>query len=130
MRRRLEGLPIRSPQFGLRDKIAASRRKACGGNVPWGYEVRDRKLVVNEAEAAFVRSIFERFVATGSATVLAREHRQEGVRSNRGSVIQEGLFTGCSPTGFTCGGDDAAGTDEGARGGVGGAAILVWSARL
>ncbi len=78
----------------IRDKIAASRRKGMwmGGNVPWGYEVRDRKLVVNEAEAAVVRSIFERFVATGSATVLARELRREGVRSNRGSVVHKGAL--------------------------------------
>ena len=77
----------------IRDKIAASRRRGLwmGGNVPWGYEVRDRKVVVNEAEAAVVRSIFERFVATGSATVLARELRREGVRSNRGSVIHKGV---------------------------------------
>ena len=78
----------------IRDKIAASRRKGMwmGGNVPWGYEVRDRKLVVNEAEAAVVRFIFERFVATGSATVLARDLRREGVRSNRGSLIHKGVL--------------------------------------
>ena len=78
----------------IRDKIAASRRKGMwmGGNVPWGYEVRDRKLVVNVAEAAVVRSIFERFVTTGSATVLARELRGEDVRSNRGSVIHKGVL--------------------------------------
>ena len=71
---------------------AAFLNAGVGGNVPWGYEVRDRKLVVNEAEAAIVRSIFERFVATGSATVLARELRREGVRSNRGSVIHKGVL--------------------------------------
>jgi len=31
--------------------------------------VKDRKLVVNEDEAATVRGIFERFVEVGSATV-------------------------------------------------------------
>jgi DNA invertase Pin-like site-specific DNA recombinase len=38
----------------IRDKIAASKRKGMwmGGPVPLGYDVRDRKLVVNEAEAA------------------------------------------------------------------------------
>ena len=47
----------------IRDKIAASRRKGMwmGGFVPLGYDVKDRKLVVNEAEAATVRRIFERF---------------------------------------------------------------------
>ena len=41
----------------IRDKFAASREKGMwmGGNVPLGYDVRDRKLVVNEAEAATVR---------------------------------------------------------------------------
>jgi hypothetical protein len=35
----------------IRDKIAASKRKGLwmGGTVPLGYDVRDRKLVVNEA---------------------------------------------------------------------------------
>ena len=48
----------------IRDKFAASRRKGMwmGGWAPLGYDVKDRKLVVNEAEAAMVRWIFERFV--------------------------------------------------------------------
>ena len=54
----------------IRDKFAASRKKGMwmGGFVPLGYDVKDRKLVVNEAEAATVRMIFERFVKIGSAT--------------------------------------------------------------
>ena len=42
----------------IRDKIAASKRKGMwmGGNLPLGYDVRDRKLVVNEAEAETVRT--------------------------------------------------------------------------
>jgi len=44
----------------IRDKIAASERKGMwmGGLVPLGYDVRDRQLVVNQAEAATVREIF------------------------------------------------------------------------
>src|SRR5690606_6183036 len=47
----------------IRDKFAASRRKGMwmGGWAPLGYDIRDRKLVVNETEAALVRRIFERF---------------------------------------------------------------------
>lgn len=57
----------------IRDKFAASRRKGMwmGGYVPLGYDVKDRKLVVNEPEAATVRMIFERFVKVGSATKLS-----------------------------------------------------------
>ena len=52
----------------IRDKIAASRAKGLfmGGNVPLGYVVKNRKLVVVEADAAVVRGIFERFVRIGS----------------------------------------------------------------
>jgi len=78
----------------IRDKIRASRQKGMfmGGNVPLGYVVKDRKLVVSEPEAALVRSIFERFVRIGSATVLARELRQEGVRTKRGKLVDKGYL--------------------------------------
>jgi site-specific DNA recombinase len=78
----------------IRDKIRASRQKGMfmGGNVPLGYEVKDRKLVVRKDEAAIVRGIFERFVRIGSATVLARELRQEGLRTKRGKLIDKGYL--------------------------------------
>ncbi len=43
-----------------RDKIAASRRKGkwTGGPVPFGYSVKDKKLLVNEVEAQVVREAF------------------------------------------------------------------------
>ena len=87
----------------IRDKIAASRRKGMwmGGNVPWGYEVRDRKLVVNEAEAAVVRSIFERFVATGSATVLARNSAGRACAATAAASFTKARSTGCCRTAST-----------------------------
>src|SRR4030081_764302 len=38
----------------IRDKFAASRRRGMwmGGFVPLGYDIKDRKLVINDAEAA------------------------------------------------------------------------------
>jgi hypothetical protein len=60
--------------------------------VPLGYVVKDRKLVVVDADAAVVRSIFERFVQIGSATVLARELRAEGVRTKRGKLVDKGYL--------------------------------------
>src|SRR5213595_3632519 len=47
----------------IRDKIAASKRKGLwmGGTVPLGYDVKERKLVVNEPEASTVRLIFRRY---------------------------------------------------------------------
>ena len=78
----------------IRDKIAASRKRGMwmGGFVPLGYEVRDRKLVINEPEATTVRMIFERFVEVGSATTLARALAAEGVRTRRGRLVDKGFL--------------------------------------
>ena len=67
----------------IRDKIAASKAKGMwmGGPVPLGYDVRDRKLVVNEAEATIVRLMFERYLALGSGRQLVVELEQRGIRS-------------------------------------------------
>ena len=52
----------------IRDKIAASKKKGMwmGGNVPLATRAQDRKLVVNEPEAATVRTIFNEFLRLGS----------------------------------------------------------------
>lgn len=78
----------------IRDKVAASRKRGIwmGGYVPLGYDVQDRKLVVNDAEAASVRRIFERFIELGSATVLARELRRDGFRNKQGTLIDKGYL--------------------------------------
>jgi site-specific DNA recombinase len=78
----------------IRDKFAASRKRGMwmGGWAPLGYEVKDRKLVVNEVDAKLVRSIFERFIKTGSATVLARELIAEDARNRYGKLIDKGIL--------------------------------------
>jgi len=76
----------------IRDKVAASRKKGIwmGGTVPLGYDVKERKLVVNPGEAATVRYIFTRFVDLGSATVLTRELRNEGICNKGGRLMDKG----------------------------------------
>ena len=69
----------------IRDKIAASKAKGMwmGGNVPLGYDVRERKLIVNEAEATTVRMIFRRYTDLGSVRLLGHELDRLGVVSKR-----------------------------------------------
>lgn len=64
----------------VRDKVAASKRKGMwmGGVPPLGYDVRERKLVVNEEEAKLVRQIFERFLDHGCAVTLVAELAAQG----------------------------------------------------
>jgi site-specific DNA recombinase len=69
----------------IRDKIAASKAKGMwmGGNVPLGYDVKDRKLVVNETEASTVRMIFRRYAELGSVALLKAELDRVGIVSKR-----------------------------------------------
>jgi hypothetical protein len=62
----------------IRDKIAASKRKGLwvGGMAPLGYDTRDRKITVNEAEAPRVRDIFESYVRLGSLSLLLADLRK------------------------------------------------------
>jgi DNA invertase Pin-like site-specific DNA recombinase len=59
----------------IRDKIAASKRKGMwmGGNAPLGYDVKDRKLIVNETEASTVRWISQRYAELGSVSLLSAD---------------------------------------------------------
>jgi site-specific DNA recombinase len=77
----------------IRDKVAASRKRGMwmGGVVPIGYDVVDRKLVINETEAALVRQIFERFVLLGSVTLLVRELQAERRLTKRGKPFDKGI---------------------------------------
>ena len=52
-----------------------------GGLVPLGYDVGDRHLVVNEAEAATVREIFRCYQELGSVRLLKAELDRRGLRS-------------------------------------------------
>ena len=67
----------------IRDKIAASKRKGMwmGGPVPLGYDVIDRKLVVNEVEAAQVRHIMHRYLEVGSVRPMVDELAVAGFRT-------------------------------------------------
>ena len=67
----------------IRDKIAASKKKGLwmGGNPPLGYDVNDRKLIVNEPEAERVRHIFRRYAALGSVRLLSHELDRDGIVS-------------------------------------------------
>jgi DNA invertase Pin-like site-specific DNA recombinase len=67
----------------IRDKIAASKRRGLwmGGPVPLGYDVRDRKLVVNQTEAELVRHIMRRYFELGSVRELIGELARDGHRT-------------------------------------------------
>ena len=72
----------------IRDKIAASKKKGMwmGGFVPLGYDVTERKLVINSVEAETVREIFRRYLALGNVRLLKVELDHRGIRSKARSA--------------------------------------------
>ncbi len=67
-----------------------------GGLPSLGYDVDDRKLVVNEAEAETVRHIYRRYAKLGSVRALKDELDQDGIVSKR-RVDRYGRQTGGKP---------------------------------
>src|ERR1700720_2294919 len=69
----------------IRDKIAASKKKGMwmGGMPPLGYDVKNRKLVVNDAEACIVVEIYRRYLALKSVHALRDELAGAGIQSKR-----------------------------------------------
>jgi site-specific DNA recombinase len=67
----------------IRDKISASKHKGMwmGGNLPLGYDVQNRQLVINEAEAETVRYIFRRYAELGTVSALQADLKQRGIVS-------------------------------------------------
>ena len=69
----------------VRDKIAASKKKGMwmGGVTPLGYDVKDRKLVVNHDEARTVVGIYRRYLSLKSVHALMDELAGTGIKSKR-----------------------------------------------
>ena len=78
----------------IRDKIAASKKKGMwmGGLPSLGYDVRDRKLVVNGEEPNTVVHVFRRYVELRSVRALKAELDAAGIRSKR-AASRTGLST-------------------------------------
>src|ERR1700733_887737 len=67
----------------IRDKIAASKRKGMwmGGRVPLGYDVRERKLVVNQEEAKLVHRLFDLYLELGCVSKVKERLDREVIKS-------------------------------------------------
>ncbi|WP_408951594.1 recombinase family protein [Lysobacter sp. Hz 25] len=66
-----------------RDKMIASKKKGLWmhGVPPLGYDLKDRRLAINDTEAAIVRHIFERVASDASTAQLVQELKVLGATS-------------------------------------------------
>lgn len=83
----------------IRDKIAASKKKGIwmGGRPVLGYDIKDRKLTINEPEADIIRLIFDSFLRHESMTTIVAQMQRKGIKgktwvSRRGKVNEGELL--------------------------------------
>lgn len=78
----------------IRDKIAASKRKGMwmGGNVPLGYDLKNRQLLVNESEAKTVRYIFSSYLTLGHVSKLKSHLEEKSICSKTGTAFSRGAL--------------------------------------
>ena len=69
----------------IRDKIAVSKRKGMwmGGVVPLGYDVIERKLIINESEAETVRILFQLYLQYANVRLVKKEADRRDMRTKR-----------------------------------------------
>ena len=67
----------------IRDKIAASKKKGMwmGGFIPLGYDLKDRKLLINTKEAKTVQYIYRRYLELGCVRLLKEDLDKNGIHS-------------------------------------------------
>ena len=72
----------------IRDKFAASKKKGLwmGGPVPLGYDVVDRKLVVNHAEVEQVKYIYQKYLELKSVEKVLHHITLKGYTNKRGNA--------------------------------------------
>ena len=82
----------------VRDKIRASKAKGLwtGGVPKLGYDIKDKKLVINPVEAEQVRSIFEGYLQCGSLTELEKFAEIKGFK-HKGWITNKGEQRGGKP---------------------------------
>ena len=79
----------------IRDKITSKKRGMwMGGLPPLGYDVQDRKLIVNKEEAKIVLHIFRHYVELRSVRALKVELDAAGILSKRRTFADGTVYGG------------------------------------
>lgn len=78
----------------IRDKIAASKKKGMwmGGQVPLGYNLKDRHLYVSETEAILVKKIFSTYLKVRSVIKLIEILDRDGDKTKAGNSFTRGML--------------------------------------
>jgi site-specific DNA recombinase len=83
----------------LKKKIKRGQRESiakglyCGGPVPYGYKLVDKKLKIDERTAPTMRYIFEQYAQGTSMKDIIDELTRRGVKSSRGTPLNYNTFS-------------------------------------
>jgi len=74
-----------------KDKLLERARKGMwnGGNPPFGYERKDKKLIINKKEAEIVRMIFETYLETGSINRVYDFLKEKNIKNRQGKFFSK-----------------------------------------
>ena len=69
----------------IRDRIAAPKSKGMwqGGRPPFGFDIEDRRLVINEEDATKAKQIFELYLELSCVRKLEEELNQRSIKSRK-----------------------------------------------
>jgi len=76
----------------IRDKIAASKKKGLwmSGMAPIGYELKDKKLTIDNANAKKVKTIFAKYLELKSVPELKRYLEESKIKTRAGNTFTKG----------------------------------------
>lgn len=72
--------------------INANNGEHCGGKPPLGYDLVDKKLVINEYEAKIVKTIFDMYENNFSYNKMAERLNKQGYRTRDGKLFTRNSF--------------------------------------
>ena len=74
-----------------RDKLLERVRKGMwnGGHTPFGYERKNKKLVISKKEVEIIRLIFETYLETGSINQLFDLLKEKSIKNRQGKIFSK-----------------------------------------
>ena len=75
---------------GMRE--SAFKNQYIGGTIPFGYKIANKKYVIDEETAPFVREAFQRFVAGETIASICRSFNARGIRTVKNAKFGRSSF--------------------------------------
>ncbi len=70
----------------------ALKANSCGGKIPLGYKVENKKFVINEETAPIVREAFKRYAAGETVSTIVDDFNARGLRTDKGGLFNKNSF--------------------------------------